>query len=257
MVGELAAAPPPEPAKIPTVPEILAALRKAADRVARGKRDYLVIRPTLMKVHRALNERKVVSPAFRPRVASGKFAGTPTGDQILLDYQLIDMHWLTQTGGDVDTNAQDVVDAIRTDGIFANAAVDFARLKWKMKAKAASFEVTPIRQLGCIMFCRDDLRKRRDQLIREARRHSSQLRQKLQEGVSPTHRSLAKIDIDKVSATWLARELAPRTAASKKPSPATIAKILEMILGKPISAHVVRHQLEQVVRHIDGRSLRI
>jgi len=164
-------------------------------------------------------------------------------DQIYHDHELIDLHWLTVSGG-IGTGAHPITEAIHADGIEAEAAVKFACLRYKKNTKVGLLDISPLRQVGCILLCEDGPRNLRRAYLREWRSHAHRLQR---EG------RVAGIDIEKVSATWLARELAPPNPAVKGRDPATVARVLEMILGEPVSSHFVTQQLEYVGRYIDER----
>jgi hypothetical protein len=230
---------------------MLGALETIAKRVTAGTTPYMSVRQKLLKIQEQLNHRHSVAPAFRPLVPPSKFRGQPEGVQILFDQQLIDIHWAAVSGRDVETTAEQVIRAVREQGIEASAAFEFVLLQRRMKAKAASFELSPLYQLGCILLCEDGRRIKRNKLIGEARRHKRVLTKELDRRTSTSPRSLERVEINRLCAAWLARELHPLLESKKKRSDASVARILGLILGEETSANVVRHQLKQVIKHID------
>lgn len=215
--------------------------------------DYPAVRERYLSLNEALNKMNGV-PAlmFRPAIPRALFGKSPEGEELFIDQQLIDMHWLVCRGCKPEVSAGLAFLSLQKSGVLGADARKFAALQWKMPAKVAAMNATPLQRFGCIWLLDGELRKKRKTLINAANRHRRRLLTERSDGTSAERRSLERIDLDRVASAWLARELVRLTGAPL--SDARVANYFSLITGEPASRNGVGNQLRQVEKHIDVRS---
>jgi hypothetical protein len=232
--------------------KLLAELAEMTYAIKRREITYPASRRRLFRHHFKLNSFQIAAPAFRPLVERQWFKGDPIGDRIFRDQMIIDMHWCYCTGRSAKSAE---AKAICADQFDIKRAEAFAYKLHRMKAKAAAFGLEPEDQLQCIWLCGNELRTLRDELMRTAQRHRRSLEKHRDSPLTPKNEraSLKRIDIDKVTACWLARELSEPIYGTPDTSSEQRACVYRMITGQMITRNVMRHQLRQVEKHIGGR----
>lgn len=229
----------------------LDALRNIKEVTESRKCDYVEVREVTLKIHEWLNADGVIAPAFRPLLARQCFHGEPVGDRIFHDQMRIDLHWLLLRGCVArSSSAKKAMAALKLHGINSPEVKPFLMQVRKMKARVADLSVSRWRQWECIWHCSKSLRMRRNELLNKRDASLRRLRDDLKRApVGSTKASLSRMSLRKMCDVALAWEIG--LLHDPNLSLANHASLYHLVSGDDeVTRHSIRHQREQVRRHI-------
>jgi len=103
---------------------------------------YLSLRPALLSLHLEMNFRQQQAPRFRPQVPLPKVASTEADTLVLIDRQIIDLHWRAHSLDKPSAEIRAFPGIFDCSPFNFSRAEEFARKPWKAMTKSIQLLLT-------------------------------------------------------------------------------------------------------------------
>jgi hypothetical protein len=234
------------------LPFLLAWLEEIAREVKGDYESYLKHREAYVLVHRWLNQKRLIAPAFRPLVTApgrqSSMTGAKEGHQaILLDRQLIDLHWLSCTG----TAIADASLGAALATWDADVAITYARKPHRAKSKTMEMGLLREKQYELIVLHVETIHDKRRNLIECRNQLRAMLKQK--QNYPGVYQKIQKPG--RLADIWLAREVSLLVQDSPRAviQPEAVRHWYKLITGRTLTWQQVKRHLASLDRFVDGK----